>query len=598
MKGVYEVVEFIFASALFINALLFIPQITLLIRKKSSKEVSLITFLGFFLIQLAIVLHGWMHKDYLLTFGYLFSMLICGMVVVLILYYQKNPGPNQKIDFEIVFDQLPGHVYWKDKTGAMVYCNKNNWQAFGLKSLFEFQGKTDYDVFPKNVADLLWKTDEEVMRTGEIKVVEEEDPNAVGGPKIYLSHKMPLRNSHQEIVGLLGVSLDITESKRINIERLEMLDEIIALMPGHVYWVNRQGIYMGCNDNQAKSAGLISRKEIVGKRNKDLPWNFTSTALPEALDKVNQEVMEAERTVTLEEQGVSAEGERETYLSIKAPIRNQQREILGMVGISINISGIKKTEQELIRAKEIAENANLAKNTFLYNMQHDLRTPFSGILGIAEFMENSEENLEKKEKLGYITQSAQALLDQLNEMFEVVHLESGQVPILEKQFNLLSLISELYKMMLPAAKNKGLILTTEASRNLPEHVIGDKLRVQRILINLISNAIKFTQQGEVKLLVKLLKKDKDKIIIKFVVEDTGIGIGEDKYNLIFEQFNRVTSAYSGIYPGKGLGLRLVKRSLDEMGGEVHLDSQPGEGSTFKVLIPFRQTLLNCPEHEL
>jgi len=598
MSMINQVIEFIFGSALFINALLFIPQARLILKAKSSKDVSLVTFLGFLLIQLAVVLHGLIHQDEVLIFGYLFSMCICGALVVLILYYRKGEPSDANIDFAAVIEQLPGHVYWKDKKGAALYCNRNNWEAFGLKSLAEYQFKTDHDIFPTDVAAMLWHTDEEVMRTGKIKIVEEEDPNAVGGSRVYLSHKVPLRDRHLDIIGILGVSLDITEAKRINTERLEILDNIIALMPGHVYWVNREGVYMGCNDNQAKSAGLHSRKEIIGKRNKDLPWNFNATRLPETLDAVNQEVMETGVTITLEERAIANDGGEEIYLSNKVPIRNRRREVIGMVGISINITHIKKTELELIRSKEMAETANSAKTAFLYNMQHDLRTPFSGILGIAEFMENSEENLEKKEKLGYIVQSAQVLLDQLNQIFEVVHLESGQSPILEKQFNLHTLILDLYKMMLPAAKNKGLMFTTESIDALPEHVIGDKIKTQRLLINLISNAIKFTQQGYVRLLVKLVKKENEKIIVKFVVEDTGIGIPEEKQNLIFEQFNPITASYSGIYPGKGLGLRLVKRSLDEMSGEVHVDSQLGKGSTFKVLIPFKQTLLSCPEEAL
>jgi two-component system aerobic respiration control sensor histidine kinase ArcB len=601
MKAIYHLhhlIEWMFASALFINALLFLPQLMLILKKKSSKSVSLITFLGFLLIQLTVILHGILHQDYLLIFGYLFSMIICGALVIAIVYYRKKELPHESIDFEAIFEQLPGHIYWKDRNGATIYCNRNNWEAFGLKSLSDYQGKTDYAVFPQEVADMLWRTDEEVMRTGQIRIVEEVDPTTVGEPRVYLSHKVPLRNKQSDIVGILGVSLDITEAKKINAERLELLDNITGLMPGHVYWVNRDGIYMGCNDNQAKSAGLHSRKAIVGKRNKDLPWNFNATALPEVLDKVNLEVMDTGKTITLEEHAITEDGQDETYLSNKVPIRNRSGNIIGMVGISINITRLKKTEQELIHAKETAEFANVAKTTFLYNMQHDLRTPFSGILGIAQFLETSEEDVVKKQKLGYISQSAQILLDHLNQIFEVVNLENGKVPVLEKQFNLHTLILDIDKMMLPAAKHKALNFNTQISDEVPTYIMGDKLRLQRILINLISNAIKFTEQGYIILSVQLVKKQDEKIIIKFTVEDTGIGIPEDKHHLVFEQFNRITPAYSGIYPGKGLGLRLVKLSLAEMGGEIHLDSKLGKGTIFKVLIPFKQTLLNCPENEL
>ena len=235
MKELYQLIEFIFGSALFINALLFIPQLKLIIKTKSSKDVSLATFLGFLVIQLTVVLHGIIHQDYLLIWGYLLSMVVCGILVVLIFYYRRNASTlPPSIDFESVFEQLPGHIYWKDQKGAMLYCNRNNWQAFGLKALSEYQGKTDYAVFPKEVADMLWRTDEEVMRTGELRIVEEVDPNAKDGPRIYLSHKVPLKNNQSNVIGILGVSLDITEAKKINTERLEILENVIALMPGHV----------------------------------------------------------------------------------------------------------------------------------------------------------------------------------------------------------------------------------------------------------------------------------------------------------------------------------------------------------------------------
>jgi len=251
----------------------------------------------------------------------------------------------------------------------------------------------------------------------------------------------------------------------------------------------------------------------------------------------------------------------------------------------------------LVEAKKMAEAANVAKTSFLYNMQHDLRTPFSGILGLAEFIERSEPDLRRKEQLHYISQSARTLLNHLNQIFEVVSLESGEMPLLEKSFHLPKLIEEIQKMMLPATKEKSLGFEVTVSPNTPEHVIGDQNRIERILINLLSNAIKFTEQGTIKLSVEWVSSHKKKAIIQFLVEDTGSGIPEEKQNLIFEQF-KSTDLSSGNFPVKGLGLRLVKRSLDELGGEVHLTSHPGKGTTFKVLILFEETLVTLSEEEL
>ncbi len=591
MSIIKDVIEFIFSAALFINAILFIPQAVRIYKEKAANGVSLITFTGFFLIQVAIILHAIIVKDYLLMGGYILSLLTCGAVIFLILLYRKNGMAD--VTFEEILDQLPGHIYWKNERCVLVGCNKNNWKDFGLKSLSQFIGKTDYDLFSKEEADHLRMVDEEVMRNDVQKVVEEEATTGDGKKRLYLSYKAPLKNKKEKTVGVLGCSVDITDIKQDTLDRLAMLENIIAVMPGNVYWMDKNGIYLGCNDNEAKAVGLSSRKEIVGKRNIDMP----GFVIPEAIDPVNEKVFAGE-TVTVEEPAILSNGEQAVFLSNKVPICNSQNKIVGMVGISFDITERKKTEKELEKTKEIAESANNAKTEFLMNMKHDLRTPFSGILGIAEFLESKETDLKKKENLSYITQSAKILLDHLNEIFEYIHLDSGQLPVLEKQFDLGHLLNGVYSMMLPSAKSKGIEFTTSIDDSLPQFVIGDRIRTQRILMNLLANAIKFTNEGHVSLLVTLGKKENKKIIVKFTVEDTGVGIQEEKMNLIFEKFNRLTSSYSGVYPGKGLGLSIVKHFLDELGGEAHVESEMGKGSVFKILIPYKEPLLNCSEENL
>jgi two-component system aerobic respiration control sensor histidine kinase ArcB len=586
-----NIIEITFGLALFINALLFIPQAVRIFREKSAIGVSLLTFLGFVLIQFVIILHGLIHKDYPLIIGYLFSMLSCGIVVTLILFYRSNDKKltESYINIEEIVAQLPEHIYWKDKNCICLGCNTNNWKDFGLASLAEFKGKTDYDLFTKEEADHLRLIDEEVMRTGQMRTVEEKI-TLNGKTTLYLSHKLPLKNKNQEIIGILGVSVNITKAKQETENRLTMLENVIAVMPGNVYWMNKEGVYLGCNDNQAKVIGFSSRDQIIGKRNSEIPGFL----IPEVLDPINAEIMNFGKTVITEEPAI-LNGVSATYLSHKVPLLNGRKEIIGMVGVSVDITDRKKAENDLKLAKETAVTANKAKTEFLYNMRHDLRTPFSGILGVAEFLENSEEDAQKKKTLGYITQASKVLLDQLNQIFEFIHSENGQLPILETQFNLHELVSNTFKMMNPAAKNKSLKFTSELDENIPQLLIGDHVRTQRILINLVSNSIKFTENGYVKLLTKLIKTDNKNIVVEFIIEDSGIGIPEEKRNLIFEQFNRLTSSYSGIYPGKGLGLRMVKKFLDEINGEVQVESNDAKGSTFKVFIPFRQSLLDASE---
>ena len=196
MVIIRNIVEFIFSIALFINALLFVSQSIKIMKEKSAKGVSLVTFLGLLLIQLTIVLHGIIVHDYLLVWGYLISMATTGSVVVLVLFYRKRKSKfdADELDLEEVIAQFPCYVYWKNRNCAFVGSNINNKKDFGIDSPNNYKGTTDYDIFPKQEADKLRMIDEEIIRTGKSKVIEERSTKSNGEKALYLSHKKPLKN--------------------------------------------------------------------------------------------------------------------------------------------------------------------------------------------------------------------------------------------------------------------------------------------------------------------------------------------------------------------------------------------------------------------
>ncbi|HEV2524139.1 MAG TPA: PAS domain-containing protein [Gammaproteobacteria bacterium] len=220
MSTVENIIEITFGFALFINAILFVPQAVKILREKSAVGVSLLTFVGFLFIQFVIVLHGIIHQDYPLILGYLLSMLSCGVVITLALIYKSQDKKTQdtNISLEEIIAQLPEHIYWKDQNGVCVGCNTNNWRDFGLKSLAEFKGKTDYDLFTVDEADRLSLVDQEVMRTGQVKRLEEKLLTVNGKTTVYLSHKIPLKNKRQETIGILGISVDVRHYKNAESE--------------------------------------------------------------------------------------------------------------------------------------------------------------------------------------------------------------------------------------------------------------------------------------------------------------------------------------------------------------------------------------------
>jgi two-component system, OmpR family, aerobic respiration control sensor histidine kinase ArcB len=359
------------------------------------------------------------------------------------------------------------------------------------------------------------------------------------------------------------------------------INAIINNLPGAVYWKDTEGRYIGCNKFVAQMAGFNQPEEMMGKTDYDLCWKEFAPDW-QALD---QEVMQMGKTITREENAKLANGEVITELTYKTPLRDEYGEVVGIIGTSLDITDKKILEEQLTTAKENAEIANKAKTEFLYNIKHDIRTPFTGIFSLSSLLETEETDASKKECLHYITQSTQELIDYLNDILEYMEIEDSAIPILYKPFEIESLVDEIMTMMLPAVKYKSIEIQKKIYSGVPKKVIGDRYRVHRILLNLVGNAVKFTETGSVSIGIDINKLEGKNILLKMSIKDTGIGIPEDKYNVIFERFNRLTSSYSGVYKGAGLGLRAVKRLIDELNGQVLVESKLHEGSLFTCFIP-------------
>lgn len=369
-----------------------------------------------------------------------------------------------------------------------------------------------------------------------------------------------------------------------------LIEKIIAALPGHIYWVDKNNVYLGCNNLQAESLGLASPEEILGKTTDQLlqdPEQIT------AITQINQQVMKTGKLVILEEKTTLPDTNVESiFLSQKAPIFDENHQIMGMLGVSFDITDRKKMEQDLVKAKEEAEIANQVKDEFIRDMEHDIRTPIAGIIGICQALRTLEKDPQKNILLQDIETASQELINYFNEVLEFSHMESGGVKILLKKFNLRELIKTVLDIEIPAAKNKNLDLSVDYAEALPSVLIGDRYRLQRILINLVSNAIKFTQAGFVKInIASLTKVSKKKAIMKIVIEDTGIGIPESKQAILFEKFSRGDPANRNIYKAHGLGLPIVKQFVDELEGEIEIQSEAGKGTHFICYIPFKLPLL-------
>ncbi len=396
--------------------------------------------------------------------------------------------------------------------------------------------------------------------------------------------EVELKNSHKDQLKLLSDQIEHGNNK---IKALQadnaLLRNIISMIPGNIFWKDKDGYYMGCNNNVAQIFGYTSPEGVIGKQNVEL----FDPALAEQTSHIDNEILRTAQAAYLEEHGLNIHKLPAIYLTKKSPLLDKEGNVIGLLGVSLDITERKKIEEDLKQAKERAETASRAKSEFVANLSHDIKTPLAGIIGMAELLAyrlNDKKNLEFAQ---IILMSGQQLLNFFDNCLEAFKLESD-ITLITESFSLSTLMSEIRHLFHASISAKQLDFDIHIHKDTPDHLTGCRAGLYRILLNIVGNAVKFTRAGKVFITISsdLHPHPNNSINLYISVEDTGIGIDNDKFNIIFDRFTRLIPSYKGTYEGSGIGLYIVKHYITAMNGDIHVTSRENKGSRFDMTLPF------------
>ncbi|MFY8003389.1 MAG: ATP-binding protein, partial [Chitinophagaceae bacterium] len=308
--------------------------------------------------------------------------------------------------------------------------------------------------------------------------------------------------------------------------------------------------------------------------------------------KLDDEVIATKKPVEIEEIKETTIG-KISLLSVKFPLLDNENDVFGVSGISTDITERANYQQKLIEAKQIAEEARKdaeeaksMEEQFLANMSHEIRTPMNGIQGMTNLLLETELNGQQKEFATIIKRSVNNLLVIINDILDFSKIKAGKLTIEQADFSLQEVLDNIKAMFDHRVKKKELQFIFEADKTIPEVLVGDPFRLNQIIVNLVGNAIKFTEKGFVKIKISVLEKVGKQILLRFDVQDSGIGIASNEIGNIFESFTQANTSTTRLYGGTGLGLAISKKLAEMQGGKIWVESEKGVGSTFSFQIPY------------
>ncbi|MCD8534320.1 MAG: PAS domain S-box protein [Verrucomicrobia bacterium] len=474
---------------------------------------------------------------------------------------------NSEALYHSLVESLPQNIFRKNRSGEFTFANENFARAIGLP-IADILNKSDFDFFPEDLARKYQMDDRHILETMIPLEAIEEYRDASGERKYVQVVKHPLKDAQGEVIGIQGIFWDVTEKRRmeetLKFER-HLHQALLDSSPDRIFFKDTGCRYLKASRALLKFYGLHSQDQILGKTD----YEFLPFAQARELMQEEDEIIRTGKPLANKlEESADPQGKISWVLVTKFPIYSSAGRITGIVGLARDVTPLKEAEYELQRARDAALELARVKSEFLANVSHEIRTPMNAIIGNCDLLRDSALNAEQKELVQTIGQSAETLHSMVNDILDFSKMEAGKLRIEEIPVNIRELIGETAEIFGERCHAKGLELILEMDTRIPAQVLGDPLRLRQILINLINNAIKFTDVGYVVVGVQEASRDGNQIQVILSVEDTGIGIEKEALTQLFQAFTQADGSMARKYGGTGLGLAIIKNLAELIGGHV------------------------------
>jgi PAS domain S-box-containing protein len=397
-----------------------------------------------------------------------------------------------------------------------------------------------------------------------------------------------IQEPDSEQIKVIGVIQDITDREKaeeaIHQER-KMLRILIDNLPDPIYVQDKDCRKVIANKADVENIGLTNESEVLGKTDIEL---FPGKIGERGYAGDRRIITTGEPVFNLEEEFINKKGIKRWLLTTKIPLHDKNGQITGLVGIGHDITERKKIEEELIRAKEKAEEGDKLKTAFLHNISHEIRTPMNAIVGFSALLgEPDIDSNTRKSYIDMIMESSNHLLSIINDIVDISNIEANLVNTSKNAIDLNKTLKSLCNQFIPKSVAMNIDFSCEPGLTDSEALIlTDSTKITQILSNLINNAFKFTEKGQIKVGYKLNRN-----FLEFFISDTGIGISSEYRDKIFDRFFQVQASVTRLYEGTGLGLSISKAYVEHLGGKIWFNSKPGSGSTFYFTVPYEKQII-------